>query len=163
MIFSRSNIFHHNSHAIPRRPIDFFSLFAIVISGTKNSILTKNPKTTTFSRVFHPNFFLTIFLVKWKLSTAKKNQNRNIFTSYSTQKIDNFLGKPKLLTVKKLETTTFSRVFHKKKIKTPTFFSGNQSWIYGQKMKISNRNRVQHTWFHKCTLCQTYQRPRVTV
>ena len=45
-----------------------------------NSILTKN---TTFSRVFRPIFFLTIFLVKSKLSTAKK---------------------PK--------STTFSRVFH---------------------------------------------------
>ena len=28
-------------------------------------------KTTTFSRVFHPNFFLTIFLAKSKLSTVK--------------------------------------------------------------------------------------------
>ena len=37
----------------------------------------------TFSRVFHPTFFLTIFLVKSKLSTAKKSK-----------------------------TTTFSRVFH---------------------------------------------------
>ena len=42
-------------------------------------------KTPTFSRVFHPNFFGTIFLVKSKLSTAKK---------------------PK--------TTTFSRVFYPK-------------------------------------------------
>ena len=55
---------------------------------------------------FSPKFFLTIFLVKSKLSTAKK---------------------PK--------TTTFSRVFHPKK---STIFSGNQSWIFGQKMKISN-------------------------
>ena len=42
-------------------------------------------KTPTFSRVFHPNF-LTIFLVKSKLSTAKKSK-----------------------------TTTFSRVFRPKK------------------------------------------------
>ena len=42
-------------------------------------------KTPTFSRVFHP-IFLTIFLVKSKLSTAKKSK-----------------------------TTTFSRVFHPKK------------------------------------------------
>ena len=42
-------------------------------------------KTPTFSRVFHQNFFLTIFLVKSKLSTAKK-----------------------------YKTTTFSRVFHPK-------------------------------------------------
>ena len=31
-------------------------------------------KTPTFSRVFHPKFFLTIFLVKSKLSTAKKSK-----------------------------------------------------------------------------------------
>ena len=43
-------------------------------------------KTPTFSRVFLPKFFLTIFLVKSKLSTAKKSK-----------------------------TTTFSRVFHTKK------------------------------------------------
>ena len=43
-------------------------------------------KTPTFSRVFHPNFFLIIFLVKSKLSTAKKSK-----------------------------TTTFTRVFHPKK------------------------------------------------
>ena len=54
---------------------------------------------------FHP-ILLTIFLVKSKLSTAKKSK-----------------------------TTTFSRVFHPKK---STIFSGNQSWIFGQKMKISN-------------------------
>ncbi len=42
-------------------------------------------KTLTFSRVFHP-IFLTIFLVKSKLSTAKMSKN-----------------------------TTFSRVFHPKK------------------------------------------------
>ena len=56
---------------------------------------------------FSPNQFLTIFLVKVKLSTAKK---------------------PK--------TTTFSRVFLPKK--KSTIFSGNQSWIFGQKLKISN-------------------------
>ena len=33
------------------------------------------------------------------------------------------------------KTSTFSRVFHPKK---STIFSGNQSWIFGQKMKISN-------------------------
>ena len=63
-------------------------------------------KTPTFSRDFHPNIFLTIFLVKSKLSTAKKSK-----------------------------TTTFSQVFHPKK---STIFSGNQSWTFGRKMKISN-------------------------
>ena len=35
--------------------------------------------TSTFTRVFHPKFFLTIFLVKSKLSTAKKSKT----TSFS--------------------------------------------------------------------------------
>ena len=43
--------------------------------------------------------------------------------------------KSKLLTAKKSKTTTYSRVFHPEK---STIFSGNQSWIFGQKMKISN-------------------------
>ena len=60
---------------------------------------------------FHPNFFLTIFLVKSKLSTAKKSK-----------------------------TPTFSRVFHPKK---STNFKGNQNWIFGQKIKISNSACVQ--------------------
>ena len=55
---------------------------------------------------FSPKFFLTIFLVKSKLSTAKKSK-----------------------------TTTFSLVFHPEK---STIFSENQSWIFGQKMKIWN-------------------------
>ena len=55
---------------------------------------------------FSPKIFLTIFLVKSKLSTAKKSK-----------------------------ITTFSRVFQPKKF---TIFSGNQSWIFGQKMKILN-------------------------
>ena len=49
--------------------------------------------------------------------------------------LTNFLVKLKLSTAKKSKTTTFSRVFHPKK---STIFSGNQSWIFGQKMKISN-------------------------
>ena len=67
-------------------------------------------KTPTFLRVF-TQIFLTIYLVKSKLSTAKESQ-----------------------------TTTFSRVFHPKK---STIFPGNQSWIFGQKMKISNSVRRQ--------------------
>ena len=46
-----------------------------------------------------------------------------------------FLVNSKLLTAKKSKPTTFSRVFHPEK---STIFSGNQSWILGQKMKISN-------------------------
>ena len=53
-------------------------------------------KTPTFSRVFHPNFFLTIFLVKSKLSTAKKSKTTTFSRVFHPQKIDNFLGKSKL-------------------------------------------------------------------
>ena len=53
-------------------------------------------KTPTFSRVFHPNIFLTIFLVKSKLSTAKKSKTRTFSRVFHPKKIDNFLGKSKL-------------------------------------------------------------------
>jgi len=46
-----------------------------------------------------------------------------------------FLVESKLSTAKKSKTTTISRVFHPQKL---TIFLGNQSWIFGQKMKISN-------------------------
>ena len=54
-----------------------------------------------------------------------------------------FLVKSKLSTAKKSKTTTFSRVFHPKKL---TIFSGNQSWIFGQKMRISN-SVIKETWW----------------
>ena len=67
-------------------------------------------------------------------------QNPNIFTSVSPKSfLTIFLVKSKLSTAKKSKTTTFSRVFHPKK---STIVSGNQSWIFGQKMKISNCVRV---------------------
>ena len=54
-------------------------------------------KTPTFSRVFHPNFFLAIFLVKSKLSTAKKSKTTTFSRVFHPlKKIDNFLGKSKL-------------------------------------------------------------------
>ena len=64
---------------------------------------------------FFTQHFLTIFLVKSKLSAAKK-----------------------------CKTTTFSRVLHPKK---STIFSGNQSWIFGQKIKISNSVRQRSSNF----------------
>ena len=83
----------------------------------KVKFLSKN-SILTEPQHFHEFFiqiFLAIFVVKSKLSTAKKSK-----------------------------TTTFSRVFHPKKINN---FSGNQSWIFGQKMKISNS-----VWFWLCIL-----------
>ena len=46
-------------------------------------------KTPKFSQVFH-QFILTIFLVKSKLSTAKKSKNHNIFTSFNPKKYRRF-------------------------------------------------------------------------
>ena len=61
-------------------------------------------------------------------------QNPNIFTSFSPKYfLTIFLVKSKFSTAKKSKTTTFSQVFHPKK---SIIFSGNQSWIFRQKMKI---------------------------
>ena len=66
-------------------------------------------------------------------------QNPNIFTSFSPKFfLAIFLVNSKLSTAKNSKTTTFSRGFHPKK---SPIFSGNQSWIFGQKMKISNSVR----------------------
>ena len=53
-------------------------------------------KTPTFSRVFHSNFFLTIFLVKSKLSTAKKSKTTTFSQVFHPKKVDSFLEKSKL-------------------------------------------------------------------
>ena len=53
----------------------------------------KSPKS---SRVFHPNFFLTIFLGKSKLSTAKQSKTTTLSRVFHPQKIDNFFWKSKL-------------------------------------------------------------------
>ena len=58
---------------------------------SKNSILTKPHHFTSFS----PKFFLTIFLVKSKLSTAKKSKTTTFSRVFHPKKID-FLGKSKL-------------------------------------------------------------------
>ena len=59
-------------------------------------------------------------------------QTPNIFTSSSPQNfLIIFLVKSKLSTAKKSKTTTLPRIIHPKK---STIISGNQSWIFGQKM-----------------------------
>ena len=73
----------------------------------------KNPNIFTS---FSPNFFFSIFLVKSKLSTAKKFKTTTLSRVFHPIVFDNFLVKSKLSTVKKSETTTYSRVFHPKKI-----------------------------------------------
>ena len=45
---------------------------------------------------FSPKIFLTIFLVKSKLSTAKKSKTTTFSRVFHPKKIDNFLGKSKL-------------------------------------------------------------------
>ena len=62
---------------------------------SKNSILTNPNIFTSFS----PNYFLTIFLVKSKLSTAKMSKNHNIFTSFSPKKNRQFFREIKVVNV----------------------------------------------------------------
>ena len=67
---------------------DCCTLVAILAHYSKSQIFVQKfnfDKTPRFSRVFH-QIFLTIFLVKSMLSTAKKVQNHNIFTSFSPPK-----------------------------------------------------------------------------
>ena len=106
-------------------------------------------KLVNFSHLFrkHQKRPETIFWMnEFSLCTLFKKSNicpkiqfwqyPNIFTSFSTNIfLTIFLVKSKLSTAKKSKTTTFSRVFLPKK---STIFSGNQSWIFGQEMKISN-------------------------
>ena len=77
-------------------------------------------------------------------------QNHDNFTSFSLkEKSTFFLVKSKLSTAKKSKTTTFSRGFSPKE--KSTIFSGNQSWIFGQKINISNS--VNHSKSHHFCLC----------
>ena len=76
----------------------------------------------------------------------RQKKKPNIFNQF-------FFDNSKLSTAKKSKTTRFSRVFHQKK---STIFSGNQSWIFGQKMKISNsvlsllKTRLKRISIYKC-------------
>ena len=85
-----------------------------IFTGNQSCQQLKSANPQHFHEFF-TQIFLTIFLVKSKLSTAKKSK-----------------------------ITTFSRVFHPKK---STIFSGNQSWIFGPKIKISNSvNKLGEVW-----------------
>ena len=80
---------------------------------SKNSILTKNQY---FHEFFTQVFFFDNFSHEIKAVNSKKVQNPNIFTSFSLNFfLSTFLVKTKLSTAKKYKTTTFSRVFHQKK------------------------------------------------
>ena len=59
---------------------------------SKNSILTE----PQHFHEFFDQFFFTIFLVKSKLSTAKKSKTTTFSRVFHPKKIDNFLGKSKL-------------------------------------------------------------------
>ena len=60
---------------------------------SENSILTKPQH---FHEFFTQIFFLTIFLVKSKLSTAKKPKTTTFSRVFHPKKFDNFLRKSKL-------------------------------------------------------------------
>ena len=136
----------HNIHRI----VNFSKSFCVQCFSWRVSL--KNPEKSEF-QIGKKSPIHTIRKVKF----LSKN---SILT-----KLYNFLGKSKLSTTKKCETPTFSRVFHPnffwqfflwnqscQQLKSPkpqhlhefltpkksTIFSGNQSWIFGQRMKISN-------------------------
>ena len=56
------------------------------------------------------------------------------------------------------KTPTFSRIFHPKK---STIFSGNQSWIFGQKMKVSNSVNHMHSDYRLCMQYVSSTQPRI--
>ena len=85
---------------------------------------------------FLPKIFLTIFLVKSKLSTAKKSQATTFSRVFHPKKNRQFFSwNQSCQQLKNPKPQHFHEFFTPKK---STFFSGNQSWIFGQKMKISN-------------------------
>ena len=58
------------------------------LSGSKKILFLK--RIPAFSWDFNQNLFLTIFLVKSKLSTAKKSKTRTFSRVFHQKKIDNF-------------------------------------------------------------------------
>ena len=82
-----------NSKVIKKYVPPPFTLFEKSIFCPKIQ-LWQNPNIfTSFSPKY---FFLTIFLVKSKLLTAKKSKTTTFSRVFRTKKIDNFLGKSKL-------------------------------------------------------------------
>ena len=94
----------------------------------------KSPKPQHFHEFFTPKKISTIFLGKSKLNFWTKNENfeqcdvRNLWQIRKTWNISvQQLKSPKL------------QLFYEFSLSLKTilqFFSGNQSWIFGQKMKI---------------------------
>ena len=114
-------------HTIRKVKLSKNSIFLTIFLVKSKLSTAKKSKTTTFSRVFHPKIFLTFFLVKSKLSAAKKSKT----TTFSRDFHPNFF-----LTIFLVK----SKLSTAKKSKTPTFsrvfhpkesaiFSGNQSWM----------------------------------
>ena len=72
---------------------------------------------------------------------VKKNQfwhNPNIFTSFSSNFLTIFLVKSKLSIAKKSKTTTFSRVFHRKKIVSFLGISNLYFLTYYEVLKVNS-------------------------
>ena len=85
------------------------------------------------SKNYHEKFVKIAWCKNIQIHTIRKvkflSKNTNIFTSFSHKIfLTIFFVKSKYCTDKLFKTTTGSRVVHQK----------NQSWIFGQKMKISN-------------------------
>ena len=75
-----------------RKVCTLFATQSKKVSLFELSKLWQNPNFTSLT----PKFFLTIFLMKSKLSTAKKSKTPQHFHQFFTPKIDNCLGKSKL-------------------------------------------------------------------
>ena len=81
----------------PQHFHEFFTQFFFwqFFSWNQSCQQLKSPKPQHFHEFFTQIFFLAIFLVKSKLSTAKKSPKSQHFHEFFTQKINNFHGKSK--------------------------------------------------------------------
>ena len=97
-------------------------------------------KTPTFSRVFHPNFFWTIFLVKSKLSTVKKSKTKTFSRVFHPNFFWQFFSWNQ--SCQQLKSPK-PKHFHEFSLKTiRQFFSVYQSWIFGQKNEVFEQCEV---------------------
>ena len=104
-------------------------------SGLLSHTIRKVKFLSKTSRVFHP-LFLTIFLVKSKLSTAKKSKTTTFSRVFHPKKIDNFLGKSKLNFCTKNEDFDF-RIVCKRYIFRSEFFENRNRYQTGQSEILS--------------------------
>ena len=92
--FAQNNNKKMNNLAVP---LTNFFILVLLVSLTLHTILkVKFLSKNSIFKSFSPKFFLAIFLVKSKLSTAKKSKITTFSRIFLPKKIDNFHGKSKL-------------------------------------------------------------------